>query len=381
MRRVAIATIGRWYLLSNYGSFYQHYALRHVLKKCGLNCFRVRSSSETCSLRASLADFIKDVFRPLYWIIKKKPDRKILLSLHKDAIQHEKRFLRDFRSLIAPSEEPQRFDQETVGVKGGDQVLYPSEDVLWLTDIPKTNPRICYAASCDWRWLSGSAEGQKILTSRLSDFSAIGVRESRGVEMISKMLGGKRRVARVADPVFLLSHKEWRNVESNRKAFCRSTLLCYLVNVRCETDLKYDQLAALAVELGCDLRIIGIQGTCRFVPRNVLFDPGPREFLRAMDEARYFITNSFHGLAFALIYQKQFIFLPQINMPGRNQNERQVELLGRYGLMNRLCSEDGTVCQKCSRLQEEIDWDSVSKTTLYEKEFSFGWLKDSLCLR
>src|SRR5574344_428281 len=38
--RVGIQTVARSLLLSNYGSFFQHYALRRVLRRMGLSPFR-----------------------------------------------------------------------------------------------------------------------------------------------------------------------------------------------------------------------------------------------------------------------------------------------------------------------------------------------------
>ena len=382
MRTVAISTIGRCCLLMNYGSFFQHYALRQVLKNLGLRPFRVHSDNEYPSLAVRFKNRLLDILRPYYWFLTRFPERKKYANRLRIGYKIEKKFLKDFNLFIAPFDEAMAFDDLTIGIKGGDQVLNPEEDdLIWLSNVVKHNPKICYAASCDWFSLSGNKKRQQDLRGRLSDFSAIGLREARGVEMVSGILEHKVDVVRVADPVFLLPVTAFRQLESKSKVLKKPTLLCYLVNIRSEKDLDCAELAQLAEALGCELRIIGIQVTEDFAPKGILLKLGPSEFLKAVDEASYFITNSFHGLAFGIIYHRKFLFIPQRNLPGMDQNERQMELLCRYGLVNRIAEGNAPVADLVSIIRAVVDWDAVSEITYDEREFSINWLEKSLGLK
>ena len=381
MRIAAVSTINKSYLLSNYGSFFQHYALRQVLAKWGIQSFRVRPHGERCSGLQILLDGIKDTIRPMYWKVKRLPGREQHAKHLRFRNKLNKKFLRDFRRLIAPFDESMQFTDQTCGIKGGDQVLGLGDDAMWLSDILEGNPKVCYAASRDWRSLCNDEEVKRYLHDRLSTFSAIGIRESRGVEMISSITGRKEIVARVADPVLLLSVGELRNVAVKKAIFSKPTLLCYLVNIRSERDLQFKALVQLSKVLDCELRIIGIQGTEDFVPSNFLMSPSPTEFLRAVEEAKYFITNSFHGLVFGLMFQKQLVFMPQRNLPEQDQNERQMELLSRYGLLNRLIKWNASAEELASIILSNIDWHLVSATMNDERDFSISWLKESLRIK
>lgn len=374
MKTAAISTISRDFLLSNYGSFFQHYALRRVLGKMGFRTFRVLRDGEARSWITRFLEGIKNIVRPYYWALSRLPER----DKFSRRLRSRKKFLCDYTRLIAPLYEPMVFDDDTIGVKGGDQVLYPGDDTIWLCKLNSNNPRVCYAASCDWQSLERDQYRKDDLQRRLARFSAIGVRESHGVKIISCIMGQKYTVARVADPVLLLKIDEFREIEFKRVVFNKPTLLCYLVNVRNECDLAYDKLLQLAEGLNCELKIIGIQGTDSFIPKDSIALPSPSEFLRAIDDAKYFITNSFHGLVFGLIFQKHLLFVPQRNRPCEDQNERQVELLHRYGLQGRNIDMSASVEEIMSTMITDVDWVGVQRIIEVEREYSIGWLKMSL---
>lgn len=381
MRTVAISTICKDFLLSNYGSFFQHYALRQMLRNWGFCPFRVRRDDDFEPWLMRFIEGLKNVIRPYYWILRQLPERdKYVLRLrHRNRLT--KKFLKDYSRLIAPLNEPMMYGEDTIGIKGGDQVLYSDDDEIWLCRVRSNNLKICYAASCDWYALERHEVLQNDLRRRLADFSAIGVREFRGVEIISRIIGRGDVVVRVADPVLLLSIEEFRRIESKSVVFSKPTLLCYLVNVRNESDFAYNRLLRLAEKLYCELRIIGIQGTEDFIPEDIMVRPSPSEFLRAIDDAEYLITNSFHGLLFGLIYQKRFLFVPQRNLIGADQNERQTELLYRYGLECRIVDmslPDEDIMQS---MKADVDWAIVREKNARDREYSINWLKKSLGLQ
>lgn len=65
-------------------------------------------------------------------------------------------------------------------------------------------------------------------------------------------------------------------------------------------------------------------------------DAGPAEFLWLFDNASAIVTNSFHGSAFAINFNKPFYTI----IPARKQNNsRQISLLSLFGLSNRLLLE------------------------------------------
>ena len=74
-----------------------------------------------------------------------------------------------------------------------------------------------------------------------------------------------------------------------------------------------------------------------FKQKNIhyVIDAGPREFVELFYNADRIVTNSFHGLAFSLIFQKQFSVINN----ARNMN-RIYDLLNEVGAMESLSEED-----------------------------------------
>ena len=58
---------------------------------------------------------------------------------------------------------------------------------------------------------------------------------------------------------------------------------------------------------------------------------GPKEFLSLIKYSDYVITDSFHGTAFAIIFNKQFYSIPY-----KGTESRFIDLLDLFGLEDRL---------------------------------------------
>lgn len=378
MRRVAISTISAYYLLSNVGSFLQHFALRKVLKALGYAPFRVIETQEHIPLGVRVREAVYDVMRPTYWWLKRLPNRRAAVVALRFRKRRERGFRRDFEHLIGRFDEAQPFDEETVGIRGGDQVLCPDSDYKWLERVKAGNPLITYAVSTDWFGNGNEPSWRRVVGDRLKRFTAVGIREQVGVEVVRELVPDQVPICHVLDSVMLLNQADYRAIQSPRAQFRKPTLFCYLVNIRETADLPLAQLKALAKALGCDLRFCGIQGAEQFIPKTLQTIYSPRTFLRALDDAAFFITNSYHGSALALLYRKSFLSIWQHDLPGRNQNQRQKELMFEFGLESRWMDyrADAEVWQ--ARLLEPVDWTAVEAKLQSRRAFSLAWLKAAL---
>ena len=78
----------------------------------------------------------------------------------------------------------------------------------------------------------------------------------------------------------------------------------------------------------------------------------PQDFLSLFANADFVVTNSFHGLAFSINFNRNFVIVPR-----KEFNSRLENLLRLTGLESRMAfSEDDAV--KASK--EEIDYDKVN---------------------
>lgn len=380
MRTVAIATSSQHYLLSNYGSFFQHYALRKVLKGYGYRPFRVSSPNEEKSFAHRVANRLTDPFRPLYWLLRRDSERRLKTKLMKLRRRVEGLFARDYRRLIGRLREKPLFDAETVGIRGGDQVFCRDTPRRWLREVQPNNPLIAYAISTDWMQLQTHPDWQGDISEELKRFTALGVREAEGVVLAQRLAPAGIDVRQVADPVQLLTATDFRGIQSRNRVFVRPTLFCYLVNIAQNEDLRLAEYVRLAERMGCELKVVGIQGTERFLPSDCRIVLSPCEFLRALDDASTFITNSYHGSVFAMTYHKNFLSVRQNCPAGTDQNLRQKELMQSFGLANRWVDWRLGAEEMLEILSTTIDWNSVEERMSVRRRESLRWLESVLGL-
>lgn len=95
---------------------------------------------------------------------------------------------------------------------------------------------------------------------------------------------------------------------------------------------------------------------------------GPGEFLGYIHGADYVITNSFHGTAFSIIYEKQFLVFQHSSLGARISN-----LLEIHGLEGRLYDRS-----RGGNIDSPIDWGAVREKTAEQVEKSGRFLMENI---
>jgi hypothetical protein len=143
-------------------------------------------------------------------------------------------------------------------------------------------------------------EDKDILKNYLNRFSRILVRENSLKEAIDE-LGFDSAI--VVDPTLLLSKDEWNKFLPNKR-FHTTKYVLYYELVKSKEALVFAKHKA--EELGCKLLIM--DATIPLIPqRRHISYASPIEFLHAIRDAEFVIATSFHGTAFSVIFEKQFI--------------------------------------------------------------------------
>lgn len=372
--RVGIMTVRRELLLSNYGSFFQHYALREVLKGMGFSPFRIENGSWIDELLDWLMPLRIIRLRLLATIGRRKGDYNYLGW---GTLWNRFRFIPNYLKLVGPLFEVRR-DSDYAYVAGGDGIWSGSEPSFFLLDLPDHIRRLSYAPSSSWARNAENPAWRMVYKVASESYHRVSVREQAGVD-ICRLIAPRREVEKVVDPVLLLSQEHYRKLLPAQRAFSRPTLFCYLLNMRSSAELPLDMFASVAEKLGCQLKILGIQGTERFVPRKYRLQANQIDFLRLVRDASFVVTNSFHGVVFSLLFEKQFAFVRQKAATiHSDQNLRQHELLDRFGLANRIVRE--LTCGKkfAKVLAQPISWQAVENMLASERERSRKWLREAL---
>lgn len=177
-------------------------------------------------------------------------------------------------------------------ITGSDQVWNYEcsgwDDTYFLDFVPDEKPKYSYAASLGlYRFRSEEKDHVQSLLRRFCDVS---VRETSGREELQTM-GISAKVH--PDPVFLLSKDEWSGIMPPRPIPGRYVLV-YLV-------LPDVNVLASAEQYACqhNCRIINNKKSIEFMLQN-----SPSDLLSWVNYAECVFTNSFHGTAFSLIFNR-----------------------------------------------------------------------------
>ena len=141
-----------------------------------------------------------------------------------------------------------------------------------------------------------------MIKSELPQYSAVSVREKSAGEIIKRICGIDSEL--VMDPVFLLNKEEWENRCNMDMILPERFIFVYSMEnsdnlERVVRLIKEEKNIPVIVVRGGGKagRIVGKEdATC-----------GPAEFLKYIKNAEYVVTNSFHGTAFSLIFEKKFL--------------------------------------------------------------------------
>ena len=95
----------------------------------------------------------------------------------------------------------------------------------------------------------------------------------------------------------------------------------------------------------------------------------PNEFLSLFNYAEFVVTNSFHGLAFSINLNKQFVIVP------RNEfNSRINSLLSICGLESRLVKSMDDVLREANSI---IDYQIVNERLNAERKLADKFIEDN----
>lgn len=245
---------------------------------------------------------------------------------------------------------------------GSDQIWNPQItdgiDKMYFADVGLEINKISYAASIGReRYKSGDELLVKELIEKM-DYCA--VREEQSVAYLETFVD--KHIEQVVDPVFLLKRVVYESI-----AFLPSKIKPY-VFLYCviEDSMAHKIAEKIAADNGLSLVEVWHDGS--FKCGNIrICDASPQSFLGYIKNARFVITNSFHGLAFSIIMGKEFFV---VNNKWRGT--RIIDLLKMIELEDRLYTDLPIV------MPEEIDYTKAYMLLTKNVEKSKNFLNRAL---
>ena len=337
----------------NYGAVLQAYALQKKLETYGN---KVEIIDYRCSkIEEEISPF--DGFRKNIGTvnsIKKMIFRTIKNMKFAD-------FYRHYLSLSSPCYNELDLKKNTskynVLITGSDQVWNfgcSGSDKAYFLDFANNAKKYSYAASFGYDKLPEADPFD--YKNLLEDFSGISVRENTAVSIVNEKSGKDAMVT--LDPTLLLDLDDWKSLVSKERPIKEKYLFIYYIREPKDL-LKYAE--KVAKEKG--LKIINAKKSKEF-----LMKCSPSDFLSWIYYSECFVTNSFHGTVFSILFHKKFAI--ELDN-GKSINNRSKELMALLDVNGRELD-----INNIDKMWDDIDYTHIDTRLVNERNNSLEFLRE-----
>ena len=240
-----------------------------------------------------------------------------------------------------------------------DAKIKAAYDPIYFLDFPKQQTMHISYASCFGR-SDQPEETLPMIRRSLQAFDALAVRNIFSQKLVECVV--ERKATLVVDPVFLVDFDRETTTYQEKEPY----MLIYSVN-RGAMNRHMDTVREIAQHLG--LRMIAVTRTTLPGVDEHRRNLSPSDWLGLFQGASYVCTDSFHGAAFSLKYQKPFTAFPK---PGWS-SMRILDLLQRYGLSHRAVTPESPTVSTTP-----IDWYAVTAALKVDIRASYSYLLSAL---
>ncbi len=374
MKKIAIINRSNF---KNYGSVLQCYALCEAVNSLGME-------SELVWVKGNLSENYDFRFNKIVNSIFK-------LITHPYLLKSTAKNVGDMNSRVIKENTIKLFNEFTQNyinqklytiseLKKASQKVYEKvicgSDQIWCSTTLYVDPlmylrfspeekRIAYAPSIGREYIPKYNLSE--MKRYISQIPCLSVREKKGKELI-KELTGKDAVL-VCDPTLLLSKEHYRTLQ-NKIDGVDNALVCYFLDVPSEKTQK--KIAYYVLEKDIKVVCLGCRLTYLEEVCDVDYpDCGPSEFLYVIDHAKKIFTDSYHGMLFSIIFEKDFLSIERAYCEF-DQSSRQKTILEMFRLPYLYITENDDIIEK------EIDYKEFSDKKDGFIQASFNFLKESI---
>lgn len=260
-------------------------------------------------------------------------------------------------------------------IVGSDQVwrveYSPNIDNFFLNFVDNSTRKIAYAASFGvdtWQFDEDKSKQIKVF---LNQFKAISVREDSAKQLCKKHLD--LEVENVLDPTLLLNQEDYLNLIEDIPVVRSRGIFRYILDSSNDKELIVSSIKDKYHLSTFTMQPKKIYKT-EFLMKNPedYIYPKIEEWLSAFRDAKFIITDSFHGTVFSIIFNKPFISIAN----SERGATRFSSLLKLFNLENRLVSSINGIDDNL--LSQEINYDKVNLILQLERERSLRFLISAL---
>lgn len=262
---------------------------------------------------------------------------------------------------------------------GSDQLwnpkVYAKLFYFCLDFVDERHKKIAYATSIGATHFEGTKEERKYFEYYLSKINHVSVREQEAVKICQDELHVP--AVSVMDPVFLLEQEDYDEVIKEVNYDFEPYLGAYILDVN---ESKRKLIDYVAERLKLKVRIMGDAEHMEYAIKYLVKESDelitinmPEEWLFWIKNSSFFITDSYHGACFSIIYKKQFLCIGN----EKRGIGRFLELFGKLGIQNNLlCSVNEYLNAKPPI--EDVNYSIVEEALEKLIKKSEEWLLNSL---
>ncbi|NDI34876.1 polysaccharide pyruvyl transferase family protein [Chengkuizengella sediminis] len=343
---ICIVTV---YHSMNCGSYLQSYALMETLRQKGHNVTFLETGINKPGIAISKA-IIKSLltfkinranFFFSKWVGFKK-EQKVFRT-----IKNDNSHIIEFDLIIFGSDE----------IWNSGRKEFAKNPILWGEGIDSEN-LIAYAPSINRSTLE-QIETLEYPERNLKKFKSIMVRDEHTKDVLSHLT--KKDINIVLDPTMLLNSEEYQTVKT--KACNDKYVLLYTYG----NHLNNDQIKKIKnFAASKQLKLVSSNSWFNWCDINI--GATPFEFISLVKNAKYIVTDTFHGTIFSILFSKQFVSFA-------GDNVKVIELLKALDLNSRIPASN---TELESIMDTKIDYDRVNELRDSLRKESLQLLTDAL---
>lgn len=302
---IAILTFHHVY---NYGAVLQAYGLQKFLQDKG---FKVEIIDIKTFIRLHPLQMRPDLSKSYLKYLIKSLFIKEFIKLKKDISIKNKKFDKFCIEYLNLSKEYNslgdylKHNNVDYIIVGSDQIWNPkfgkkALETYFLKDIPQNVKRISYAGC-----IGSAAIDYKILddySGLIDDFDFISTRDNFTKDYLK--MKTKKNIDLVVDPSLLI---KWEGIYTNLKNYNIPQNYIFVYGIAKNTEILLEKLKN---KLNLPIVLVGMENEySSSVADIILNDIGPLDWLELIRNASFVVTKSFHGLMFALKFNKQVLVI------------------------------------------------------------------------
>lgn len=356
MKKAAIITFTSGF---NYGNRLQNYAVQEILKDIGFDVVTIRDDKGKYK---GAKRVIKDIVSAVYGLLGFINISKLTEWERKSSFERfNRKYLKMSNLSLFEEDFSNKVKECDYYFTGSDQVWNPyfiESDYYFLTFAPQEK-RIAFSASIGVDDIPDNKKDSfKIM---IGQIPYVSVREEKAAEIINNL--GLDYPTVLVDPTLALDKEKWQALANSSK-----------FNSKQDYIFVYF-LGPIQGELLEQIQIFADKKQCRIVnPLNTNnreeYSMDPSDFIKAIKDAKYIITDSFHGTVFSIIFDKQFIVYDR--KAEKSMGSRIDTLLKKFGLSDRAAMSETNIEELTSR---KIDYSNRNHQIDCERIKVYEFLK------